>query len=92
MELDPTIEFPYWIRLHTTAEDLISQIRTLSRNTTREWEKYKKRKDYIDGVQNFFGSTTTKPKPKPNFGDDIYFGIVRCVKIFCTKVSSFFGK
>jgi hypothetical protein len=26
MELDPTIEFPYWIRLHTTAEDLISQI------------------------------------------------------------------
>jgi hypothetical protein len=26
IELDPTIEFPYWIRLHTTAEDLISQI------------------------------------------------------------------
>ena len=26
IELDPTIEFPYWIRLHSTAEHLISQI------------------------------------------------------------------
>ena len=26
IELDPTIEFPYWIRLHLTAEHLISQI------------------------------------------------------------------
>ena len=26
MELNPTIEFPYWIRLHSTAEHLISQI------------------------------------------------------------------
>ena len=26
IELDPTIEFPYWIRLHSTAEYLISQI------------------------------------------------------------------
>ena len=25
-KLDPTIEFPYWIRLHSTAEHLISQI------------------------------------------------------------------
>jgi hypothetical protein len=25
IELDPTIEFPYWIRLHSTAEHLISQ-------------------------------------------------------------------
>ena len=27
IKLELTIEFPYWIRLHTTAEDLISQIR-----------------------------------------------------------------
>jgi len=26
IELNPTIEFPYWIRLHSTAEHLISQI------------------------------------------------------------------
>ena len=26
IELDLTIEFPYWIRLHSTAEHLISQI------------------------------------------------------------------
>ena len=26
IKLDPTIEFPYWIRLHSTAEHLISQI------------------------------------------------------------------
>ena len=26
IELYPTIEFPYWIRLHSTAEHLISQI------------------------------------------------------------------
>ena len=26
IELDPTIEFPFWIRLHSTAEHLISQI------------------------------------------------------------------
>ena len=26
IELDPTTEFPYWIRLHSTAEHLISQI------------------------------------------------------------------
>ena len=26
IEIAPTIEFPYWIRLHSTAEHLISQI------------------------------------------------------------------
>ena len=26
IKFDPTIEFPYWIRLHSTAEHLISQI------------------------------------------------------------------
>ena len=26
IELDPTIEFSYWIRLHSTTEHLISQI------------------------------------------------------------------
>jgi hypothetical protein len=26
IELNPTISFPYWIRLHSTAEHLISQI------------------------------------------------------------------
>ena len=26
IELDPTIALPYWIRLHSTAEHLISQI------------------------------------------------------------------
>ena len=26
IKLGPTIEFPYWIRLHSTAEYLISQI------------------------------------------------------------------
>jgi hypothetical protein len=26
IELSPTIKFPYWIRLHSTAEHLISQI------------------------------------------------------------------
>jgi|TARA_B110000438_G_scaffold2650_1_gene2731 hypothetical protein len=26
IELDPATEFPYWIRLHSTAEHLISQI------------------------------------------------------------------
>jgi len=26
IELDPTIEFPYWVRLHSTAEHLISQV------------------------------------------------------------------
>ena len=26
IELDPAIEFPYWIRLHSTAEHLVSQI------------------------------------------------------------------
>ena len=26
IKVDPTIEFPYWIRLHSTAEHLISQI------------------------------------------------------------------
>jgi hypothetical protein len=26
IKLHPTIEFPYWIRLHSTAEHLISQI------------------------------------------------------------------
>ena len=26
IELDPTIELPYWIRLHSTVEHLISQI------------------------------------------------------------------
>jgi hypothetical protein len=26
IELDPAAEFPYWIRLHSTAEHLISQI------------------------------------------------------------------
>ena len=25
-ELEPTLEFPYWIRLYTTAEHLISQL------------------------------------------------------------------
>jgi len=26
IELDPAVEFPYWIRLHSTAEHLMSQI------------------------------------------------------------------
>jgi hypothetical protein len=103
IKLEATIEYPYWIRLHTTAEDLISQI------TPVKIEGLPQSKELPTGfvvdmdllpvdpkrnIQEFMSAMNNTPTMKfwniMNKPKPNF--IVRCVKKIYTKVSSFLGK